>query len=101
MSANSSGPAETGAKRAQGAASTRLRRYTRAELARHDGSDPALPVLVAYEGKVYDVTASFPWAKGVHWGDNHAGRDLTGRMKLSIHDEQMLSRVPCVGELAD
>jgi predicted heme/steroid binding protein len=64
-------------------------------------SDPALSVLVAYQGKVHDVTASFPWAKGVHWGDNRAGRDLTGRMKLSIHGEEMLLRVPCVGELVD
>jgi predicted heme/steroid binding protein len=75
------------------------RRYTRAELARHNGADLALPVLIAYKGKVYDVTASFPWAKGSHWGDLRAGEDLTGQLKESIHGEEMLARVPCVGVL--
>jgi predicted heme/steroid binding protein len=79
----------------------RLRTYTRAELAAHDGSDAARPVLIAYQGKVYDVTKSFPWAKGSHWGEVRAGEDLTGRLKESIHGEEMLARVPCVGVLVD
>ena len=82
-------------------ASVLLRRYSRAELARHDGTDAALAVLIAYKGMVYDVTASFPWAKGSHWGDHRAGQDLTGCLKESIHGEEMLARVPWVGELAD
>ena len=76
------------------------RRYSRAELARYDGSDPAHPVLIAYQGKVYDVTRSFPWAQGKHWG-LRAGADLTGRLKDSIHGEEMLERVPCVGVIED
>ncbi len=75
------------------------RRYTGAELARHNGTDPALPVLIAYQGKVYDVTASFPWAKGSHWGNLRAGEELTGQLEESIHGEEMLARVPCVGVL--
>jgi predicted heme/steroid binding protein len=75
------------------------RRYTRAALARYNGADPALPVLIAYKGKVYDVTASFPWARGSHWGDLRAGEDLTGKLMESIHGEEMLARVPCVGVL--
>jgi len=102
MSASSSEPDKaTEPAREDGPGSILLRRYTRAELARHDGCDPGLATLVAYKGKVYDVTASFPWAKGVHWGDHRAGRDLTGRMKESIHGEEMLLRVPCIGELVD
>jgi predicted heme/steroid binding protein len=77
------------------------RRYTRRELARHDGSDPNLAVLIAHDGKVYDVTASFPWAKGSHWGELRAGQDHTGHFRKTIHGEEMLSRVPCVGELVD
>ncbi len=77
------------------------RRYTRAELARCDGTDPALPVLIAYRGRVYDVTWSFPWAKGRHWNGLRAGQDLTGRLKESIHGEEMLDRVACVGILDD
>jgi predicted heme/steroid binding protein len=72
-------------------------RYSQAQLAHHDGSDAALPVLIAYKGKVYDVTASYPWAKGLHWGDHLAGQDLTGCLKESVHGEEMLARVPCVG----
>jgi len=83
----------------EGPASVSLRGYTRAQLARHDGSDPNIPVLIAYKGKVYDVTASFPWAKGTHWGDVRAGEDLTGRLKESIHGEEMLLRVPRIGML--
>jgi len=47
------------------------------------------------------VTASFPWAKGVHWGDHCAGEDLTGCMKESVHGEEMLLRIPCVGLLVE
>ncbi len=73
------------------------RRYSREELARHDGSDPNLPMLIAYNRKVYDVTASYQWAKGSHWGDHRAGQHLTGCLNRAGHGEEMLSRVPCVG----
>jgi predicted heme/steroid binding protein len=73
-------------------------RYSRAQLAQHNGSDPNLPILIAYKAKVYDVTASYPWAKGSHWGAHEAGQDLTGCLKETIHGEEMLLRVSCVGE---
>jgi predicted heme/steroid binding protein len=78
-----------------------LRAYTRADLARCGGADPSLPVLIAYGGKVYDVTASYPWALGRHWGDHCAGADHTGAMDPRIHGPEMLDRVPCVGVLTD
>lgn len=31
------------------------RKYTLEELAKHDGSNPELPLLLAFHGKVYDV----------------------------------------------
>jgi predicted heme/steroid binding protein len=65
----------------------------------YDGSDPARPILIAYQGKIYDVSKSFPWAKGSHWGEHRAGQDLTGRLKHTVHGEEMLERVPCVGIL--
>ena len=73
------------------------RSFSRAELARYDGSDPNLPVLIAYKDKVYDVTESYPWAKGVHWGKHRAGQDLTACLDQTIHGEEMLLRVPCAG----
>ena len=101
MSESSSAPAEAARHGMDSCPSLPLRRFTRAELARHDGTDPATSVLVAYKGKVYDVTRSFPWARGRHWGTHRAGQDLTGRMKETIHGEEMLARVPCVGVLED
>jgi predicted heme/steroid binding protein len=74
-----------------------LPRYTKTQLAQYDGSDETLPVLIAYKGKVYDVTRSFPWAEGLHWGDHRAGQDLTGCLKESVHGEEMLLRISCVG----
>jgi predicted heme/steroid binding protein len=72
-------------------------RYTSRELTRHDGSDPTQPVLIAYEGRVYDVTASLPWHQGSHWEGHRAGQDLTGRIRESIHVKELLARVRCVG----
>jgi predicted heme/steroid binding protein len=98
MSVNSLEPDKSTEQKADGLPSAPMRRYSRAQLAQHDGSDPNLPVLIAYKNKVYDVTASYPWAKGSHWGDHRAGQDLTGCFKETIHGEEMLLRVPCVGE---
>jgi predicted heme/steroid binding protein len=99
MSASFSAPADAAGAEVGASASASTRRYTLAQLARCDGSEPNLPVLIAYKGKVYDVTASFPWAKGSHWGQLRAGQDHTGHLKESIHGEEMLLRVPCVGLL--
>lgn len=99
MSASLSGRANATEAGGGGAPAAPPRRYTRAELAEHDGTDPARPVLIAYRGKVYDVTKSSPWARGGHWAGLRAGRDLSARLKESIHGEEMLERVPCVGVL--
>jgi predicted heme/steroid binding protein len=101
MSENSLAPDSAAGWAGGGMPSPGLARYTPQELARHDGSDPDLPVLVAYEGRVYDVTGSYPWARGRHWGDHRAGRDLTARMDPRIHGTEMLARVPCIGILQD
>jgi predicted heme/steroid binding protein len=97
MSANSLAPDRPTAEGTEEPASVPPHRYSQKQLARHDGSDSNLPVLIAYKLRVYDVTTSYPWAKGLHWGDHRAGRDLTGCLKESIHGEEMLLRVPCVG----
>lgn len=76
------------------------RRFTRAELARYGGAIPGVAVLIAYQGKVYDVSESFPWRKGFHWGCR-AGRDLTAELQRAPHGPEMLQRVPCVGVLEE
>jgi hypothetical protein len=65
MSASSSAPAEPDRQGADGLPSVPLRRSLSAQLARHDDSDPGLAVLIAYNGKVYDVTRSRPWARAL------------------------------------
>jgi predicted heme/steroid binding protein len=66
-----------------------------------NGRDTNRATLIAYEGKVYDVTRSYPWAGGVHWARLYAGEDLSGKMFAAPHGEEMLDRIPCVGVLID
>jgi len=60
MLVNSSEPDKLTEQKADGLPSAPMLRYSRAQLAQHDGSNPNLPVLIAYKSKVYDVTASYP-----------------------------------------
>ena len=83
------------------ASAATLRRYTRRELAACHGRTGGRPVLIAYAGKVYDVTDSFPWRFGFHWACAYAGQDLTEKMKDAPHGPELLERVPCVGVLTD
>lgn len=75
------------------------RLLTVAELAEFDGSAKDRPVLVAYDGWIYDVTNSFPWAGGRHWACARAGRDETEKMKAAPHGPELLDRLSCVGRL--
>jgi predicted heme/steroid binding protein/uncharacterized membrane protein len=76
------------------------REFTQEELARHDGvSEPT--VYVAYRGVVYDVTASPMWKTGTHMQRHAAGRDLTPELGAAPHSEEVFSRVPRVGRLAE
>jgi len=77
------------------------RRFQRSELAKFDGRQEGVPILVAYRGLVYDVTESYPWRKGVHWACASAGRDETGKMAKAPHGPELLGRVPCIGWLID
>lgn len=102
MSASSSPPARAEAKPAAPAdlpdPAHGCGRFTPQMLARCDGSDPRLPVLIAHGGRVYDVSDSFLWREGRHFR-HAAGRDLTGALARAPHGEDMLARVRCVGIL--
>ena len=74
--------------------------FTSAELAEYNGSVEGRPILVAYRGQVYDVTNSFPWRKGFHWGCARAGQDVSDKMGAAPHGPELLERIPCVGILA-
>lgn len=54
------------------------------ELSQFDGKD-GRPAYFAYDGQVFDGTASKLWKNGVHMGRHHAGADLTDDLKLAPH----------------
>ena len=69
------------------------------ELRASDGQEDR-PAYVAYQGKVYDVSNSRLWRKGVHVRRHHAGQDLTSDFPAAPHDESIFQRVPMVAVLA-
>lgn len=73
--------------------------FTREELREYDGSNGV--AFIAFEGKVYDVSKSFHWKKGIHQIIHRAGCDLTEALKGAPHGADMLDRFPVVGELSD
>ena len=76
-----------------------MRVFTKGALEKYDGRDGT--IYVAYGGKVYDVSKSFHWKRGVHWVVHRAGRDLTEDLKKSPHGSFMLEHFPIVGKLSD
>jgi predicted heme/steroid binding protein len=73
--------------------------FTVEELKKYDGTNGT--AYVAYKGKVYDVSQSYQWQKGVHQIRHHAGGDLTGALKQAPHTPDLLFKFPVVGRLAD
>jgi len=74
-----------------------MRIFTKEELKKYNGNDG--PAYIAYEGKVYDVSQSFHWKRGIHQVVHYAGCDLTEALKQAPHDSDMLDKFPIVGEL--
>jgi predicted heme/steroid binding protein/uncharacterized membrane protein len=69
------------------------------ELEAYDGQE-GRPAYLAYKGKVYDVSESRLWRKGIHVRRHQAGNDLTTDLAAAPHDESVFERVPMVGLLA-
>ena len=57
------------------------------------------PLLVAYEGKVYDLSMSKLWSTGLHLNRHCAGKDLTSDIHAAPHTPDVLQRFPQVGVL--
>lgn len=77
-----------------------MRRLTKEELFQYNGKDGG-PVYIAYESKVYDVSQSFLWKKGLHQVLHTAGADLTTEIDSAPHGADLLERFPVVGMLID
>jgi predicted heme/steroid binding protein/uncharacterized membrane protein len=67
-------------------------------LAESDGKE-GRPALVAYQGKVYDVSQSKLWPSGQHMKRHPAGKDLTADISAAPHGPENLDRFPQVGVL--
>ncbi len=63
-----------------------------------DGQD-GRKAIVAVDGKLYDVSGSRLWPAGVHGRRHHAGQDLTAALEGAPHGEDVLQRVPLIGDL--
>ena len=75
-----------------------MRTFTPQELARCNGQAGA-PALIAYQGRVYDVSASFLWQRGQHQVLHRAGMDLTQCLDQAPHGPNLLEKFPLIGIL--
>ena len=75
-----------------------MKEFTEEELVQYNGKNRN-PVYVAYNGNVYDVSASFLWKDGVHQVFHRAGVDLTDALEQAPHGGDVLEKFPVVGIL--
>ena len=75
-----------------------MKKFDPEELKQYDGRD-GRPIYVAYEGRVYDLSGSKMWRKGLHMQRHQAGQDLTTEIQGAPHSPEVLARFPQVGVL--
>lgn len=74
-----------------------LPEFTKAQLALRNGQDKP-EIWVAYEGKIYDVTPSRLWKKGMHY-EHWAGQDLTEELADAPHNARVFDKFKVIGSL--
>jgi len=75
-----------------------MKEITSEELSTFNGKD-GNPVYIAFQGKVYDVSKSPLWSKGLHMNRHPSGKDLSGEISAAPHGQEVLERYPQVGIL--
>jgi len=75
-----------------------MKEITSEELSSLNGKD-GKPVYIAFQGKVYDVSKSPLWSKGIHMNRHPSGKDLSGEITAAPHGPEVLERYPQVGIL--
>ncbi len=75
-----------------------MKEFTEEELIQFNGKN-GNPAYLAYNGKVYNVSASFLWTDGNHQVLHSAGVDLTDALEQAPHGEEVLKKFPVVGIL--
>jgi predicted heme/steroid binding protein len=68
------------------------------KLTENNGKD-GKPAYVAFNGKIYNVTESKMWKKGLHMNRHQAGQDLTEAIGAAPHGSEVLTRFKEVGSL--
>lgn len=71
--------------------------FSRSQLALRNGQDRP-DIWCAYNGLIYDVSASRLWRNGKHY-EHWAGQDLTDELAEAPHAEWVFERFPVVGKL--
>jgi predicted heme/steroid binding protein/uncharacterized membrane protein len=75
-----------------------MKEMTSEELLSFGGKDKN-PAYVAFQGKIYDVSMSPLWPKGLHMKRHPAGKDLSAEISAAPHGPEVLERLPQVGIL--
>jgi len=73
------------------------KKFSAADLVRHNGLGGRRG-LIAYKGKVHNVTALPHWIGGYHSEMHRAGTDLTKAMEKAPHPDTLLQAAPIVGD---
>lgn len=74
-----------------------MKEYTRAQLALRNGQDRD-EIWCAYQGNIYDVSASRLWRDGKHY-EHWAGQDLTDELPDAPHTEKVFSKFTIIGTI--
>ena len=75
-----------------------MKEFSSEELSSFNGKD-GNPAYIVYQGKVYDVTKSPLWLKGLHMNRHSSGKDLSAEVSAAPHGTEVLERYPQVGIL--
>lgn len=75
-----------------------MKEFTAEGLSSFNGKE-GNPVYIAFEGRVYDVTKSRLWSKGLHMNRHPAGRDLSAEISAAPHGTEVFERYPQIGTI--
>jgi len=75
-----------------------IKEFTQEELSSFNGKE-GRPVYIAFQRKVYDVSQSPLWSKGLHMNRHPSGKDLVAEISAAPHGTEVFERYPQVGVL--
>ena len=75
----------------------KLPEYSSQQLALRNGQDKT-EIWIAYQGIIYDVSASRLWKDGKHY-EHWAGQDLTHELPDAPHEEGVFERFKAIGRI--